>query len=457
MTMTPMTVLFVDDEPQITSALKRALHKEPLRVLQAHSGAEALEILAHEPVDVIVSDEVMPGMTGSELLAQVRELYPEMVRIILTGHASLEATVRAINEGRIYRYLFKPCSERELLEVISTALEEKRNRDLHNALILQAGKIASWEWRVGNQSLRCSENMGAFLNRPAESVLSRLSDLCDTLHPDDGVALRMALENSMHLGQGFDLDHRISVNGIERWISQTVDVLQDQDGRTVRMIGVLKDITDKKRDEDSLRQSLENLSTALRSMVHALGVTTEKRDPYTAGHQERVANLAQAIAWEMGLEEEQLQGVHTAGLLHDIGKISVPAEMLSKPSLLSEFEMAIIKTHPTVGHEILKEIPFPWPIAQMVLQHHERLDGSGYPAGLSGTDILLEARILAVADVVEAMASHRPYRASLGLDMALGEIREKSGKLYDPDVVRACLNISPRLTEILNSLKGTRP
>jgi len=163
------------------------------------------------------------------------------------------------------------------------------------------------------------------------------------------------------------------------------------------------------------------------------------RDPYTAGHQRRVAELASAIAKEMRLPKEKIEGIHMAGLIHDIGKIAVPAEILSKPSKLSKMEMDLIKAHSQVGYELLKEIDFPWPVANIVLQHHERLDGVGYPQGLKGDEILLEARILAVADVVEAMASHRPYRPALGLDAALDEIKQGKGKLYEPAAVDACL------------------
>jgi putative nucleotidyltransferase with HDIG domain len=176
-------------------------------------------------------------------------------------------------------------------------------------------------------------------------------------------------------------------------------------------------------------------------IIDAMGLTVEIRDPYTAGHQKRVAEIAQAIAIEMGLSKQQIEGVRMAGVLHDIGKMVVPAEILSKPGRITEHEFGIIKSHPEVGYNILKKIDFPWPIAQIVYQHHERMDGSGYPQGLSGKDILLEASIMAVADVVEAMASHRPYRPALGIDIALEEISKNRGVFYDPEAVDACLRI----------------
>jgi HD-GYP domain-containing protein (c-di-GMP phosphodiesterase class II) len=192
---------------------------------------------------------------------------------------------------------------------------------------------------------------------------------------------------------------------------------------------------------DALEESMGKLRKALEASVQAMARAVETRDPYTAGHQQRVADLACAIASEMKLPKDQIEGVRMAGVIHDLGKISVPAEILSKTGKISDIEFSLIKTHPTVSYEILRPIDFPWPIARMVLQHHERENGSGYPSGLKHDEILLEARILGVADVVEAMASHRPYRPALGVEVALEEISEHCGILYDSDVVRACVNL----------------
>ena len=193
--------------------------------------------------------------------------------------------------------------------------------------------------------------------------------------------------------------------------------------------------------EKMVAERTSQLKVALDGIIHAIASTVEIRDPYTAGHQLGVARLAFAIAKEMGLSEDQAEGVRVAGTIHDLGKISVPAEILSKPCQLTEIEFGIIKTHPQTGYDILKSMKFPWPLAQIVLQHHEKMDGSGYPQGLSGEDILLEARILVVADVVEAMASHRPYRPALGIEKALEEISENKGVLYDPEVVGALFRL----------------
>ncbi|MBI5919785.1 MAG: PAS domain S-box protein [Nitrosomonadales bacterium] len=205
--------------------------------------------------------------------------------------------------------------------------------------------------------------------------------------------------------------------------------------------GIVNLRTRKERDEavKERQHYVERLRASLEDALQAIAATVEMRDPYTAGHQRRMAGLAAAIARDLGLPEEQVHGIHLAGIVHDLGKINVPAEILSKPGVLSGIEYSLIKIHPQAGYEILKGIEFPWPIAQAVLQHHERLDGSGYPQGLKDEQILLEAKILAVADVVEAMSSHRPYRAGLGLERALAEIAGQRGVLYDPAVVDCCL------------------
>ena len=211
-------------------------------------------------------------------------------------------------------------------------------------------------------------------------------------------------------------------------------------GEEANLVSV-RNITDRKQMEDELQQSLVKLEKTIQNTLQAMAKIQEARDPYTTGHQLRVAALAQEIAKEMYLPEEWIRGIHVAALIHDIGKIYVPAEILSRPSKLTASEFALVKTHPSVGYDILKTIDFAWPIADVVLQHHERLDSSGYPQGLSGEEIMLEARILAVADVVEAMTSHRPYRPAHGIDKALEEITQNRGVLYDPEAVDACLKL----------------
>jgi len=192
---------------------------------------------------------------------------------------------------------------------------------------------------------------------------------------------------------------------------------------------------------EAVQEAMKKLRKSMDGIIKAMSSTVEMRDPYTAGHQQRVADLAQSISVEMGLSKERIEGIRMAGLIHDLGKIAVPAEILTKPGKLSNIEFNLIKLHPQSGYDILKDIEFPWPIDKIVLQHHERMDGSGYPNGIQGKEILLESRIMAVADVVEAMASHRPYRVALGLGAAKEEIIKNKDILYDPTVVDACVKI----------------
>jgi len=204
---------------------------------------------------------------------------------------------------------------------------------------------------------------------------------------------------------------------------------------------IVYDITDRKRAEERVKETLDSLRKAVSTTIRVMVSTVETRDPYTAGHQLRSADLARAIATEMGLPKDRIDGIRMAGSIHDIGKLSIPSEIMIKPTRLSEIEFSLIKVHARRGYEILKDVESSWPLAEMVYQHHERMDGSGYPRNLKGDDIIMEARILAVADVVEAMASHRPYRPAIGINKALDEIAKNRGFLYDPEVVDACLKI----------------
>jgi PAS domain S-box-containing protein len=229
-------------------------------------------------------------------------------------------------------------------------------------------------------------------------------------------------------------------DGAEIWISINSRLGTTPEG-LVCYEGFVQDITDRKCAELSIQQTLARLRQVTGSIIDVIVMAVESRDPYTAGHQKRVAELAGAIAVEMGLPSDRIEGIRVAGVIHDLGKISIPAEILSTPRRLSEIEYSLVKTHPLTGHEILKEIDFDWPVAEMVLQHHERMDGSGYPKGLKGDEIMPEARILAVADVVESMATHRPYRPALGVEAALEEILAHRGTLFDVRTVDACISL----------------
>jgi len=230
-------------------------------------------------------------------------------------------------------------------------------------------------------------------------------------------------------------------NGTTVWVENVISGIRDEQGILTGIHGVSRDITERREAEKALRESFGRLRKALGATVQAMAIAVETRDPYTAGHQRRVADLARTIATEMGLSGNAKDGIRTAAMIHDLGKISVPSEILTKPAKLTDLEFSLIKTHAWSGYDIIKDIDFPWPVARMILEHHERIDGSGYPNGLKGEQLLLESRILAVADVVESMASHRPYRPGLGIEKALEDIEKNRGILYDAEAVDACLDL----------------
>lgn len=229
-------------------------------------------------------------------------------------------------------------------------------------------------------------------------------------------------------------DHRGRIRGFSLMVRDMSEHLQAKQA-------LWDSLAQRRELEKEREKTLERLRQAVTGAVEVISQTVEMRDPYTAGHQKRVSQLAWRMAQEMKMSPEKMEGVGMAGSIHDLGKISVPAEILVKPTRLTDLEYRLIRVHPESGYHILKNILFPWPLAEIVLQHHERMDGSGYPRGLKGEEILLEARILAVADVVEAMASHRPYRPALGIEAALEEIESGKGSLYDPPAAEACLRL----------------
>lgn len=320
---------------------------------------------------------------------------------------------------------------------ISARREAEEALEKSEALLRLAGHLAhlgGWSVDLAENRVYWSEEVAAIHEMP-----SRYSPSVD-----EGINFyapefrgRIARVFDLCVREGIPYDEELQIitgRGRRVWVRTAGVPERDENGRVVRVLGCFQDISDRKRSEEDLRRALER-------MIGVLAELVERRDPYTAGHQKRVAELSRAMAFELGFEEENAERVAMAGAIHDIGKISIPAEVLSRPGILSPIEMELVRQHPQQGFEILKDVERAWPLAEIVCQHHERMNGSGYPRGLKGGEILLEARILGVADVVEAMASYRPYRPALGIDAALEEIESKTGVLYDPDVVDACLRL----------------
>ena len=299
--------------------------------------------------------------------------------------------------------------------------------------------------------------IGMVLSSPTEGTLEVNDEACRMLgyerdeilrmswaqvtHPDD-LEAGFGCANRLLAGEidGYTLDKRyIRKDGRVIYATMSAKCVRGADGSIDYIVSMIQDITKRKEAEERLGSTLNNLRKAIGGTIQAIVQVVEMRDPYTAGHQRRVADLARSIASEMGIPPDIAEGIRIAAVIHDIGKVSVPAEILSKPGKLTQNEIELIKDHPITGYDILKDVEFPWPVAEIIWQHHERLDGSGYPRGLKGDEVIIEARIIALADVVEAMASHRPFRPSQGIDAALDEITKNRGVLYDPAVVDACL------------------
>jgi PAS domain S-box-containing protein/putative nucleotidyltransferase with HDIG domain len=284
-----------------------------------------------------------------------------------------------------------------------------------------------------------SPSYGKILDDPDNLINT---DSFAEIHPDDREGIKRIFRETVKTGIGQRGEFRFLLkDGSVRFVESQGSVIRDENGKVTNVIVVSRDVTDRKKAEEQLLQNFNNLQKTIKGTIQAMATVVETRDPFTSGHQKKVADLAYAIAQAMGLSSYTMEGIRIAGVIHDIGKISVPAEILCKPAKLSAIESNIVRAHSQTGYDILKEIEFPWPICKMVLQHHERLDGSGYPNGLKGSQILLEAQIIAVADVIEAITFHRPYRPALGIDAALEEIEKNKGILYDVRVAEASVKL----------------
>lgn len=298
-----------------------------------------------------------------------------------------------------------------------------------------------WEVDVKGRYTYASSVVERILGYKPEEMLKKC--FYDLFHSEDQEKLKRAAFEVFSQKEIFRefINRNVHKDGTTVWFSTSGVPILDEKRNLIGYRGVDIDITTRRQAEEELRQSFKKLQKIMESTIYAIARIVEMRDPYTAGHQQRVANLSSAIAKEMNLPNDKIRGLYMAAVIHDIGKIYVPAEILSRPSRLTESELALVKTHPRVGYDILKTIEFPWPVANIVLQHHECLNGSGYPQGLKKGDILLEAKILVVSDVVEAMSSHRPYRPARGLEVTLEEISKEKDVLYDADIVDICLQL----------------
>lgn len=461
-------ILIVDDERSIRFTLAEFLRRDGHEVESAEDVAGATALLRGGTWDVLVTDIVMPGGSGVELLRQARQLAPDTQVIVMTGEPTVETAAEAVRVGA-NDYLIKPISKSAIQRAVGNAIkikglsDEKRRLEALNRQY-QQGLEQLVEMRTKTLKAREGLLQSLFAAAPvgigimedhrlsaANDELCRMlgympgelaGSACSTLFAEPDECERIA-KSAARFAEGGVLSIETrwrTKSGAPREIFLRCAPLQlDKGGQAVTLTAL--DITERKEAEHQIEEGARKLQEMMDGSIRAISSALEMRDPYTAGHERRVAELAFAIGVELGLPAHQNEGIRIAGYLHDIGKIAVPTEILNKPGRLNPYELGIIKSHPQVGYDILSQISFVWPVAHATLQHHERLDGSGYPGAIKGELIIPEARILAVADVVEAMSSHRPYRPALGRDVAMQEIRQKRGTQYDALAVDACIRV----------------
>jgi PAS domain S-box-containing protein/putative nucleotidyltransferase with HDIG domain len=473
-------VLIVDDNRNNLYLLETLLTGYGLEVISAENGEDALFHAHLTPPDMIVSDILMPVMDGYALCRAWKsdDTLQQIPFVFYTAtYTEPKDKAFALSLGA-ERFIIKPQEPQIIINILIDLLEERKTvkrteakplgDDMeffrqHNEALFKKLEKKMTDLKTANEQFGILEErhrlsfenvtdviymIGTDLHilcmspsvekllgyKPEDFVNRPVSDLRRILTPESfertSTNLSLILKGETVPATIYEF---VSKDGTIKYGETNGSPIM-RNGHVAGIVSVARDITDRKNSIDQLRK-------ALGGTVQAIALLVEKRDPYTAGHQRRVADMARTIAQEMGLSDEKVNSLRMAGIIHDIGKVSVPAEILSSPRKLSNIEFSMIKTHAQSGYDIMKDIEFPWPIARMILEHHERMNGSGYPNGLTGDSILMESRILSVADVVEAMATHRPYRASLGIDAALEEIARNRGPLYDPDAVDACLRI----------------
>lgn len=462
-------IMVVEDEAVISMEIQDRLARMGHSVCgTAASGDEAVSVATAKRPDLILMDVHLRGEVDGVQTAQKIHDRIEIPVIYLTAFAD-DRTVERARLTEPYGYLIKPFSEKELYAAIEMALYK---HSMEAKLRGSQRQFATTVKCIADCVIVTDTDMKITLMNPAaesvtgwrqeEGMGKRLEEVLKIVDERTLVPVETPVADVIQQRIAINLTGQVLLikkNGDKVPVEDSAAPMIDDMGQMTGAVMVFRDITERKRAEaairtafDSLeervqeqtaelRTSLDKLGRAMEGTIHALATMVEARDRYTAGHQVRVADLACDIARQMGVMESRLPIIRIAGLIHDVGKVCVPTEILNKPAPLSHIEFEIVKQHPKAAYDVLEKIEFPWPIADIVLQHHERMDGSGYPSGLRGDQIFLEARILGVSDVVEAMSSHRPYRAALGTEKGLEEISEGRGTLYDPLVVDACLRV----------------
>lgn len=454
-------ILVVEDYDGLRKLVQKELDREGFFTEGVHNGNDAIEWAKKNNESLIILDYKLPDMSAADVIKTLNNEDVNVHYIVMTGYGDIKIAVEMMKLG-VKDYIIKDSNFLELLpnaakRVINDLENEKRLIKAEEALKsseesyrLLAESVSDVIWKADPELkfIYISQSVNRMLGYSPEELinvtlnklltvesLKKLNDYYfKTLNKTRGKYQKNSKSEMLELEQ-------FKKDGSTIWTEISISSIFNLKNQVGGFLGVTRDITERKLAERKLNQSFRELRRILEASIQAMGKATEIKDPYTAGHQKRVGLLSYEIAKKMELTEDQCEGVRLAGAIHDIGKIYIPAEILSKPGILNENELCIIKSHTEVGFDILKTIDFPWPIAKIVLQHHERINGSGYPKGLKGDDITIEAKIIGVADVVEAMASHRPYRPALGIKEAIAEIKKNKSILYDPKIVDICIKI----------------
>ena len=450
--MIPLRVLYIEDNNDDAFIVMRELKKGAYEITchLVETAGQFESALTDCKWDIILADYTVPGFGAMQALSVLKASNMDIPFIIISGTVDEEIAVSAMKAGannyimkdRMVRLL--PTIERELSDQ-NARRERKRAQaeaSLTNTKLTTVVEMLPDLFFIKGLDGRYEMVNSAFekfVGEKREYITGRANQ---AFFPQDTAnALDCADNEVLRQKKTVRHDLKIEKRGAVRWFDTIKVPLLDGDGNAIGIVGTSRDITELKAIEEELNNKLLQLQNAWEQTVKLLSDAVEIKDAYTSGHQKRVAALSVAIGRELGMSGDEITGLKMAALIHDVGKLQIPGEILSKPAKLMDAEFTLVMTHAEAGRSILKDADFPWDIAKMVYQHHERMDGSGYPLGLSGAEIIPEARIIAVADVVEAMSSHRPYRAALGIEAALKEIVENSGRLYDAAVVEACVDL----------------
>ncbi len=449
-----LRILMLEDTPSDAELEEHELRKLglPFELKRVETREDFIRELAVYKPDIVLSDYNLPGFSGIAALEVVRTSFPDIPVIMVTGALPDVEAVGLIHAGA-KDYVLKdrlarlgPAVQRVLSMEQGVRARKAAERSLRESEAKFRALVEStsdWIWEIDEHGVYTysSPQVRDLLGFEVGEIIGKTP--FDLMADEEAAQVKVQFEGIVAARKSFRLLENANRHKDGRivYLETSGAPMFDTQGVFRGYRGIDRDITERKRAEKERREGSERLKQFLMQTIGAIAATVEARDPYTAGHEQRVAQLASSIAQEMGLPPEQVEGIMLAASIHDLGKLRVPAEILSKPGRLNAIEYELVKVHAQTGYDIVKDIQFSQPIAQMVRQHHERLDGSGYPQGLKGDEILPGSRILAVADVVEAMSSHRPYRPGLGVEVALDEILRNRGTLYDADVVDHCVSL----------------